>query len=184
MARPDSFSDEGEPVAVGPAESFSRTGDGARPAPPAASTRPGAPAVLVLLVVVAACLVSGCAGTAPSAFTEEPGVPVHVELEGGQTFSGTLIGIDGGAVLVERSVPKSQYVSVVRRDGRDVVYVDGVAVGTAVEVRGVDILVRERLGFFEIEEMEVVSRAYFGWGTGIAAVLAFFLVQILQDLDL
>jgi hypothetical protein len=171
-------------VSVGIEGILPKTGEWKRSADRAVSTATGGPAYLALVVAVAACLVAGCAGTAPSAYVEEPGVPVRVELGRGQTFSGTLIGIEGGAVLVDRSVPKSEYVSVVRRDGRDVVYVDGVAVGTAVEVRGVDILVRERLDFFEIERMEVVSRAYFGWGTGIAAVLAFFLVQILQDLDL
>jgi len=43
-------------------------------------------------------------------------------------------------------------------------------------------VVRERLAFFEIDDVRVVSRAYFGWGTAVAAVLAFLLVRVLQDI--
>lgn len=50
------------------------------------------------------------------------------------------------------------------------------------EIRDVDVLVRERMDFFEIADVRVVSKAYFGWGTGIAAVLAFLLVRVLEDI--
>lgn len=151
------------------------------PVPPSAC--PQAVSVLAVLIL-AALLLTGCAGTAPQGFAEEPGVPVRIELESGESFSGEMIGVERGAVIIDHSVPKSQYVSVVRRDGVDVVFIDGVPVGTAMEVRGVDILMRERLDFFEIERIDVVSRAYFGWGSGIAAGLAFFLVQVLEDLEI
>ena len=139
------------------------------------------------LILVAGLLVgfiamlSGCAATTPENFVEEPGVTVRIVRTSGDSFSGTLIGMDDGVLIVDRSVPKSSDITVVRNDGVDVVYRDGTPIGRAVEVRGVDIVVRERLAFFEIDDMRVVSKAYFGWGTAIAAVLAFLLVRILQD---
>jgi len=135
----------------------------------------------VLSVALLAAL-SGCAGTAPAEFVEEPGVTVRVVLTSGGSMSGTLVGMDDGTLVVDHSIPKSPRVSVVRNDGADIVYVDDVPVGTAVEIRDVDILVRERLAFFEVADVRVVDRAYFGWGTGIAAVLAFLLVRVLEDL--
>ena len=80
-----------------------------------------------------------------------------------------------------RSIPKNQHVTVVRNDGVDIVYVHEAPIGRAVEIRDVDIVVRERLGFVEVEDVRVVSRAYFGGGTAIAAVLAFLLVKVLED---
>lgn len=142
------------------------------------------PAVLVpaACLLAASLLLSGCAGTAPEEFVEEPGVTVRVDLTSGESMSGVLVGMEDGALVVERSVPKSPLVTVVRKDDVDVVYVDGAPVGAAVDVRAVDILVRQRLAFFEVADVRVVSKAYFGWGTGIAAVLAFLLVRILEDL--
>ncbi|MEA3408771.1 MAG: hypothetical protein U9Q95_00305 [Candidatus Eisenbacteria bacterium] len=127
-------------------------------------------------------MLSGCAATTPENFVEEPGVTVRVVLTSGDSFSGTLIGMDDGVLIVDRSVPKSSDVTVVRSDGVDIVYRDDTPIGSAVEIRGVDILVRERLAFFEIDDIRVVSKAYFGWGTAIAAVLAFLLVRVLQDM--
>jgi hypothetical protein len=143
------------------------------------------PTTLVLAVgLLAASLIalSGCAATTPENFVEEPGVTVRVDLTSGESISGTLIGMDEGALVVDRSVPKSPSVTVVRRDGVDVVYLRGAPIGSAVDIRDVDILVRERLAFFEIADVRVVSKAYFGWGTGIAAVLAFLLVRLLEDM--
>ncbi|MCK4915356.1 MAG: hypothetical protein KAS89_04250 [Candidatus Eisenbacteria sp.] len=127
-------------------------------------------------------MLSGCAATTPENFVEEPGVTVRIVRTSGGSFSGTLIGMDDGVLIVDRSVPKSSDITVVRNDGVDVVYRDGTPIGRAVEVRGVDIVVRERLAFFEIDDIRVVSKAYFGWGTAVAAVLAFLLVRILQDM--
>lgn len=147
------------------------------------STRPTTTALTASLVFALSLVLSGCAGTGPSNMVEEPGVTVRVIRTSGESFSGTLVGMDGGALVVDHSFPKSVHLSVVRQDGRDVVLHRGVPVGVAVEVRDVDIVVRERLAFFEVEDVEVVSRAYFGWGTGVAAGLAFFLVQILEDVE-
>ncbi len=127
-------------------------------------------------------MLSGCAATTPENFVEEPGVTVRIVRTSGDSFSGTLIGMDDGVLIVDRSVPKSSSITVVRSDGVDIAYRDGTPIGRAVEIRGVDIVVRERLAFFEIDDIRVVSKAYFGWGTAIAAVLTFLLVQILQDM--
>ena len=127
-------------------------------------------------------MLSGCAATTPENFVEEPGVTVRIVRTSGDSFSGTLIGMDEGVLIVDRSVPKSSSITVVRNDGVDIAYRDGTPIGRAVEIRGVDIVVRERLAFFEIDDIRVVSKAYFGWGTAIAAALTFLLVQILQDM--
>ena len=66
-------------------------------------------------------------------------------------------------------------------NGADLVYLDGTRIGTAVEVRDVDVLVRERMAYLEVESIEAVTRGYVGWGTAIAAVLGFLLVHLLQD---
>ena len=140
------------------------------------------------LVLVAGLLVgfttmlSGCAGTTPDSFVEEPGVTVRIALTSGDSISGTLIGMEEGVLVVDRSVPKSQSITVVRSAGVDIVYLDGAPIGRAVEIRDVDIVVRERFAFFEIDDVRVVSGAYFGWGTAVAAVLAFLMVRVLQDL--
>jgi hypothetical protein len=127
-------------------------------------------------------ILSGCAATAPRDFVEEPGVTVRISLTSGDSISGTLIGMEDGVLIVDRSVPKNTDVTVVRKAGVDVVYLDDTPIGRAVEIRDVDIVVRERLAFFEIESVRVVSRAYFGWGTAVAAVLAFLLVRVLQEI--
>ncbi|MBN2564082.1 MAG: hypothetical protein JXB46_00065 [Candidatus Eisenbacteria bacterium] len=99
----------------------------------------------------------------------------------GETFRATLVALEDGALVVERSRIRGENLRVVDRDGRRVVYVDGAPVGTALAVREVDVLVRERIEFFRIEDISVISRAYFGWGTAVAAVLAYFLVKLLED---
>ena len=147
-----------------------------RPALP----RTSRPAVSMLLGLLA-FLFAGCASTSPEPFVEEPGVTVRVRTDTGRTFSGTLIGLEEGSLIVDHSLPKSGRLTVVERDGVDVVIVDGIPLGRAVEIRDIDVVVRERLAFFEVEDVDVVSRAYVGWGTAIAAVLAFLLVKLLED---
>ena len=127
-------------------------------------------------------MLSGCAATTPGSFVEEPGVTVRIALTSGDAISGTLIGMEEGVLIVDRSVPKSSNLTVVRHDGVDIVYLDGTPIGTAMEIRDVDIVVRERRAFFEIDDVRVVSGAYFGWGTAVAAVLAFLMVRVLQDM--
>ena len=142
----------------------------------------------IKLILVAGALVgfitmlSGCAATTPGSFVEEPGVTVRIALTSGGTISGTLIGMEEGVLIVDRSVPKNTNVTVVRKAGVDIVYLDGIPIGTAMEIRDVDIVVRERRAFFEIDDVRVVSGAYFGWGTAVAAVLAFLMVRVLQDM--
>lgn len=127
-------------------------------------------------------ILSGCAATTPGSFVEEPGVTVRIALTSGDSVSGTLVGMEDGVLVVDRSIPKNQNVTVVRNAGVDIVYLHGTPIGRAVEIRDVDIVVRERLAFFEIDDVRVVSGAYFGWGTAVAAVLAFLLVRALQDI--
>jgi hypothetical protein len=137
--------------------------------------------VLAVLLTASSMAMSGCAGARPDPLSEEPGVRVHVSLVSGESFRATLVAIEEGALVLERSRVRSERLSVTDRDGTQVVYVDGSPVGTVVAVRDVDVLVRERVAFFRIEDVRVVSRAYFGWGTAIAAVMAFFLVKILEE---
>jgi len=127
-------------------------------------------------------MLSGCAATTSGGFVEEPGVTVRITLTSGDSISGTLIEMEDRVLVVDHSVPKSSNVTVVRRDGVDIVYRDGTPIGTAEEIRNVDILVRKRLAFFEIDDVRVVSKAYFGWGSAVAAVLAFLMVRVLQDM--
>jgi hypothetical protein len=94
---------------------------------------------------------------------------------------GTLIGLEDGALVVDHAIPKSENLEVVRRDGRDIVYVAGVATGEAVEVRDFDVVVREKFFRSEYDDARVTTRAYFGWGTAVAAVLGFLLVQLLEE---
>jgi hypothetical protein len=134
-----------------------------------------------LFAAALAVALSGCAATSPEQFVEEPGVTVRVTTTEGREFSGTLIGMEEGVLVVDHSLPKSEGLTIVDRDGVGVALLHGVPLGRAVEVRDVDVVVRERLAFFEVEEVDVVTRAYFGWGTAIAAVLAFLLVKVLED---
>lgn len=124
---------------------------------------------------------SGCAGTPAWQFADEPGVPIRVELRYGGTLNGELVGFEDGALVVDHALPKSEDLEVVRMNGRAIVYVAGVATGEAVEVRDFDVVVREKLFPSEYDDARVRSRAYFGWGTAVAAVLAFFLVQLPEE---
>jgi hypothetical protein len=132
-------------------------------------------------VVVAAGTLSGCAGAPAWRFADRPGVPVRVDLRYGDKIDGSLVGLEDGALVVDHALPKSEALKVVKMDGRDIVYVSGVAVGEAVEVRDFDVVVRERLFPSAYEDARVRSRAYVGWGTAVAAVLGFFLVQLLEE---
>jgi hypothetical protein len=148
--------------------------------------RPGAaslarPARIAVAAIVAAVALSGCSGAPAWQFAERPGVPVHLDLRYGGGIDGSLVGFEEGSLVVDHAVPKSEALEVVRMDGRDVVYVSGVPVGEAVEVRDFDVVVREKLFASEYEDARVRSRAYVGWGTAIAAVLGFFLVQLLEE---
>ena len=133
------------------------------------------------LVALLACVMTGCAGAPAWQFADEPGVPVEVDLRYGGILEGELVGFEDGALVVDHALPKSEDLKVVRMDGRDIVYVAGVATGEAVEIRDFDVVVRERLFPSEYDDARVRSRAYFGWGAAVAAVLAFFLVQLLEE---
>ncbi len=137
------------------------------------------------MVAVAAVLVlaTGCAGTSAWDFAESPGVPAHVNLSGGGDIAGKLLEMSGGAFVLDTRVDRGENVRVVRKDGVDYVYVDGVVVGTAVEVRDYDIVTRQRIPISEIDGMSVEARGYLGWGSAVAGVLAFFLVKVLQDVS-
>jgi hypothetical protein len=134
-----------------------------------------------LLVVLLACTLSGCAGAPAWQYANDPGVPVRVELRYGGTLEGELVGFQDGALVVDHALPKSEDLEVVRMDGRDIVYVAGVAMGEAIEIRDFDVVVREKLFPSEYDDARVRSRAYFGWGAAVAAVLAFLLVQLLEE---
>lgn len=146
------------------------------------------PRVVSLLRLAGACAVaalaavlSGCAAAPAWQFAEEPGVPIRVELKRGGTVGGELVGLEEGALLVDHSIPRSEDLQVVRRDSREIVYVSKVAVGEAVEIRDFDVVVRERFYPWEYDEAVVRSRGYVGWGTAVAAVLSFLLLQLLEE---
>jgi hypothetical protein len=139
------------------------------------------PSAVRAFVVLAALTLSGCAGAPASRFTEDPGVPVRVELTRGGTLHGELVGYERGALIVDHALPKSEHLEVVRREGTDIVYVSGVAIGTAVEIRDFDVVVRERLMSSEVDDTRVKTSAYLGWGSAVAAALAFLLVKLLED---
>ncbi len=133
-----------------------------------------------IAAVSALSLLAGCAGSGPL-FVDEPGISADVSLTGGESISGRLMGYEDGALAIERAIPKSVDLVVVRRDGEEIAYVQNVPVGVAVEVRDFDVVVLQKIPLREIEDTEVATRALFGWGTAVAALLAFGLVQILQD---
>jgi hypothetical protein len=97
--------------------------------------------------------------------------------------SGTLVGYEQGALLVDRAYEKSVDLRVVRHDGVDMVYLEDVPIGPAVEVRDFDVVVRERIPLEAVEDARVRRRALFGWGTLAAAVVTFVLVQAVQAAD-
>ncbi len=156
---------------------------GARSARARSSARRGARLPGIAAVLTFVVLLSGCAGTSGWDFADEPGVPVDVTVEHGGTISGTLMQLSGGAFVVDTRVDRGENVRVVRKDGIDYVYVDGVVTGTAVEVRDYDIVTRERISLSELDGLSVKARGYLGWGTAVAGVLAFFLVKVLEDVS-
>ena len=98
---------------------------------------------MLLFGALVALGLPGFAGTRVWEYAGEPGVPVTVELKYGGTLDGQLVGYEDGGLLVDHAIPKSEELEVVRKDGVDIVYVRGVAVGKAVEVRDFDVVVRE-----------------------------------------
>lgn len=139
------------------------------------------PAGVALVSALILCLVSGCASGPGSRFTREAGVPVIVTESDGTKTTGTLVSYSGGALVVDRAYPKNDRLSVVRVNDRDVALLDGAEIGLAVEIREFDVVVRGPVPLDSIEEARVRSRAYYGWGTIIAAGLAYALVTILEE---
>jgi hypothetical protein len=130
------------------------------------------------LIAVAA---SGCAGTGGWGYADEPGVPADILTTDGQRMAGSLVELSDEAVAFDTELERGENVEVRRRSGIDYVYVDGIVRGTAVEVRDFDIVVRSRVPLKRIDELHVRTRGYLGWGTAVAGVLAFFLVQVLEE---
>ncbi len=137
------------------------------------------PAGIALAVVLASmfALATGCAPA--GRYVDDAGVDASMVLPEGE-ISGTLVGYEQGALLVDRAYEKSVDLRVVRHDEVDVVYIDNVPIGPAVEVRDFDVVVRERIPLETVEDARVRRRALFGWGTLVAAVLTFALVQAVQ----
>ena len=137
----------------------------------------------VLAMSVALAVVAGLSGCASQGrnYVDEPGVRTELKLADGTEYTGTLVAYEQGALLIDREIARGENVRVIRRDGVDIAYVDDVPIGTAVEIRDFDIVVRERIPMNGIEEARVGKRALFGWGTLVAAALTFALVQVIQD---
>jgi hypothetical protein len=126
-----------------------------------------------------AVALAGCAAGARPRFVDRPGVPVTVTTVGGERFSGRLVSFERGVLLVDRAIPRSDELVVMREGERNVAYIRGTAAGEAVEIRGFDVVVRQAFREDALAKTEVATRAYFGWGTAIAAVLSFFMVRII-----
>lgn len=137
-------------------------------------------AVIVLLAPAIAFL-SGCASGRGSRFVREEGVPITVAMDDGSETGGTLVSYAGGALIVDRSFPKNERLRVVKIDDRDIVLLDGVEIGVPVEIREFDIVVRGPIPLDSVEEARVRTKAYYGWGTLVSAVLAYGLMTLLED---
>lgn len=136
---------------------------------------------LVGLAALAVMLAS-CASLEMTQYHDEPGVSATIITTEGKSFSATLVGTEDGMVVFDRSYPKSESLTVVERGGELVALVGRMAVGTAVEIREFDVLVRERHPFSRVEEVRVATSAYFGWGAVLGAVLTFAFVSLsLED---
>lgn len=134
----------------------------------------------VALAVVLTSILALAMGCAPAGrYVDSAGVDASMVVPEGE-ISGTLIGYEEGVLLVDRAYEKSVDLRVVRLDGVDVVYLDDVPIGPAVEVRDFDVVVRERIPLETVEDARVRRRALFGWGTLVAAALTFALVQAVQ----
>lgn len=141
----------------------------------------GVPAARFALAALALLLLSGCASGPGRRFAREEGVPlIMTEVDGTET-TGTLVSYSGGALIVDRAYPKNERLKVVRMSDRDVAILDGAEIGLAVEIREFDVVVRGPVPLDRVKEAQVRSRAYYGWGTIIAAGLAYALVTILEE---
>mgnify|MGYP001065202456 CR=1 FL=1 len=136
---------------------------------------------LMALAALSLLSAAGCAGTGGWDFAESPGVPAGVRTSAGETLNGTLLGLSDRSLVIDTEVERGENVEVVRRDDTDYVYVDGIVMGTAVEVRDFDIVTRRKVPVQRTEELVVRTRGYLGWGSAVAGVLGFFLVQLLEE---
>jgi len=135
----------------------------------------------VAAAMALAAALAGCAASVRPLFVPEAGVPVTVTTTGGERFSGRLISFERGGLVVDRSIPRSEELQVIKEDGRNIAYVRGTAVGEAVEIRDFDVAVRQTFRENELARTEVATRAYVGWGTAFAAVLSFFMVRVIAE---
>ena len=133
---------------------------------------------VVLPAFVLLSALSGCAVVPAPRFVDEAGVQVDVRLMSGESLHGRLVSLEPEGLAIEHALPKNEETSIVRRGGEDFVVVGGRTVGSAVEARAFDIVVRERVRPGDVEDLRVASRAYVGWGTLIAAVLSDSLVKV------
>jgi len=132
-------------------------------------------------VAFAAALTS-CASLELSEYLNDPGVSSTIITAEGESFPATFIGIEDGRIVFDRSYPKTESLRVVEREGEPVVFVGRWAVGTAVEIRDFDILVRERHPLPRVDEVRVATGAYFGWGALLGAVLTYAFISLaLED---
>lgn len=143
---------------------------------------PGARILLFAAALAVALQSGGCASLSRTGYVDDPGVSATIRTAEGESFSATLIGTENGNVVFDRSYPKTEALTVVERDGQPVVLIGSLAVGTAVDVREFDVLVRERHPFSRIDEIRVATGAYFGWGALLGAVLTYGLITLaLED---
>jgi hypothetical protein len=142
---------------------------------------PGRGSIVILLALLAA-LLGGCAAGTAWDYIDEPGVPVSARLSDGSTFSARLVALDDGALVVDRPIPKSERVEVVRRDGEELVLVDGAPIGGARATRAFDVVARQRIPFIEFDDLRVATRTYIGWGSLLAAGLAYMVVTFVEEL--
>jgi len=138
--------------------------------------------VLAVLLAGLVALAAGCAAGPGARFEDRIGVPVRVTLADSTSYGATLVGLKEGAYLVDREIPKSDELVVVRSGGQDFVEENGRVVGTAVEIRDFDVVVRQSVPPQAVTDLSVRTDAYFGWGTVIAAGLAFALVIAIEDI--
>ncbi len=124
---------------------------------------------------------TGCAMAPGWQFADDPGIPVSLSIRNQGIASGSLVAYEDGSFIFERKYDRGEDLEVLRVGDTDYVYVRGVVVGTAVEVRDFDIVTRQRISPREVGAVDVKTRAYAGWGSALAGVLTFFLVMVLED---
>lgn len=133
-------------------------------------------------LVVFVTMLTGCASLEMTQYFEEPGVSATIVTGEGESFPATFIGTEDGRVVFDRSYPKTESLTVVERGGEPVVFMGRWAVGTAVEIREFDVLVRERHPLSRVDEVRVATGAYFGWGALVGAVLTYAFISLaLED---